>query len=369
MTPEKARARAIRVAETLDKAAKTVNIDFIGGYGALVQKGFTPGSRVLIDAIPTALSSTDRVCSCVNIASTKAGINVDAARIMGRVVNETADYTAHKNGIACARLVTFANAPDDNPFMAGAYHGVSEPETTVNVGISGPGVIREVVERSNDRDFRALFEVIKQTAFKITRVGELIGREVAKRLAVKFNIVDLSLAPTPRKGDSIADIIEAMGIEYCGAPGSTAALALLTDAVKKGGSMAASMVGGLSGAFIPVSEDAGMVEAAMANALSIEKLEAMTSVSSVGLDMIAIPGDTSPETISAIMLDTMAIGVLNNKPAGVRLIPVPGKTVGDVVEFGGLFGATVIMPISRFNSSYFVKRNGQIPPPISSLRS
>jgi uncharacterized protein (UPF0210 family) len=289
--------------------------------------------------------------------------------MMGRVVNETADHTASKDGVACARLVTFANAPDDNPFMAGAYHGVSEPETTVNVGISGPGVIREVVERNSDRDFRSLSEVIKQTAFKITRIGELIGREVAKRLGVKFNIIDLSLAPTPKSGDSIANIIEAMGIEYCGAPGSTAALALLTDAVKKGGSMAASFVGGLSGAFIPVSEDAGMVAAARAQALSIEKLEAMTSVSSVGLDMIAIPGDTTPETIAAIILDEMAIGVLNNKPAGVRLIPVPGKKAGDFVEFGGLFGTTVVMSVSRFTSTRFVKRNGQIPPPISSLRS
>lgn len=359
--------RATMFAETLDDAAESVNIDFIGGFGALVQKGWTKGESVLIDSIPAALSGTERVCSCVNIATTRAGINADAAQKMGHVIKQTAELTSEKHGIGCAKLVTFANAPEDNPFMAGAFHGVGETETTINVGISGPGVVRAVVEKAEGLDFRGLTDLIKRASFKVARVGELIGREMASRLGAKFGSVDLSLAPTPQEGDSIAGIIEAMGIEYCGAPGSTAALALLTDAVKKGGAMAASSVGGLSGAFIPVSEDSGMRDAVSAGALTIEKLEAMTSVCSVGLDMIAIPGDTKPETISGIILDEMAIGVINNKPAGVRLIPVPNARVGDTVKFGGLFGEATIMPVSTFSSAGFIKRGGQIPAPILSL--
>ncbi|MEM4250796.1 MAG: PFL family protein [Candidatus Bathyarchaeia archaeon] len=359
--------RATMLAETFDDAAESVDIDFIGGFGALVQKGWTKGDSILIDSIPVSLSQTERVCSCVNIATTKAGINVDAAWKMGQVIKETSELTADRNGIGCAKLVTFANAPEDNPFMAGAYHGVGETETTINVGISGPGVVRAVVEEAEGLDFRGLTDMIKRASFKVARVGELIGREMASRLGAKFGSVDLSLAPTPQEGDSIADIIEAMGVEYCGAPGSTAALALLTDAVKKGGVMAASSVGGLSGAFIPVSEDSGMRDAVSAKALTIEKLEAMTSVCSVGLDMIAIPGDTLPETISAIILDEVAIGVVNNKPAGVRLIPVPGSRVGDTVRFGGLFGETKVMAVSTFSPARFVRRGGQIPAPILSL--
>jgi uncharacterized protein len=368
LTQEEAINRAVMLAQTLDDAAESVNVDFIGGFGALVEKGLNKGGAVLIDSIPRALSQTERVCSCVNIATTKAGINVDAAQKMGRVIKETAELTAERHGIGCAKLVTFANAPGDNPFMAGAFHGVSEADTTINVGISGPGVIRGVVEEAKDLDFRGLVDLIKRSSFKVARVGELIGREMAKRVDAKFGSVDLSLAPTPQEGDSIADIIEAMGIEYCGAPGSTAALALLTDAIKKGGAMAVSSVGGLSGAFIPVSEDSGMKAAALAGALRIEKLEAMTSVCSVGLDMIAIPGDTEAETISATILDEMAIGVINNKPAGVRLIPIPGCKAGETAKFGGLFGEAVVMPISTFSSAKFVKRGGQIPAPFLSLR-
>jgi uncharacterized protein (UPF0210 family) len=368
ITEVEAIERATMLAETLEEAAKKVNIDFVGGFGALVQKGTTKGESVLIDSIPRALSRTERVCSCVNIATTKAGINVDAARKMGQIVKETAELTALQHGVGCAKLVTFANAPEDNPFMAGAFHGVGETEATVNVGISGPGVIRAVVEEAEGLDFRDLFDLIKRSSFKLARVGELMGREMAQRLGVKFGSVDLSLAPTPKEGDSIADIIEAMGIEYCGAPGSTAALALLTDAVKKGGVMGASSVGGLSGAFIPVSEDSGMKDAAAAGVLTIEKLEAMTSVCSVGLDMIAIPGDVEAETISALIMDEMAIGVVNDKPAGVRLIPVPNGRVGDTVKFGGLLGETIIMPISTFSSARFVRRGGQIPAPILSLK-
>ncbi|MEM2225849.1 MAG: PFL family protein [Candidatus Bathyarchaeia archaeon] len=365
---EEAVELAVELARALDEGAGRAGVDFIGGYGALVQKGCTRADSVLMRSIPKALSSTERVCSCVNIASTRAGINVDAAKAMGEIVLETARATADENGIGCCKLAAFANAPEDNPFMAGAYHGLGEPESVVNVGISGPAVIRAAVEQSQGEDFRALAERIKRTAFKITRVGELVGREMAKRLGVRFGIVDLSLAPTPEAGESVADIIEAMGIESCGAPGSTAALALLTDAVKKGGAMATSFVGGLSGAFIPVSEDAGMKDALRAGSLTLEKLEAMTSVCSVGLDMIAIPGDTPPETISAIIMDGMAIGVVNDKPIGVRLIPVPGKRAGDAVEFGGLFGSAIVMPVSRFSPSKFIGRGGQIPSPISSLR-
>ena len=367
LTPAEATNRAVMLAQTLEEATAHVNIDFIGGFGALVQKGLNKGGAILIDSIPRALSVTERVCSCVNIATTKTGINVDAAQKMGKVIKETAELTADRHGIGCAKLVTFANAPGDNPFMAGAFHGVGEPDTIINVGISGPGVIRAVVEEAKDLDFRGLADLIKRSAFKVARVGELIGMEMAKRLEARFGSVDLSLAPTPQEGDSIADIIEAMGIEYCGAPGSTAALAILTDAIKKGGAMAVSSVGGLSGAFIPVSEDSGMKDAVLAKALTIEKLEAMTSVCSVGLDMIAIPGDTKAETISATILDEMAIGVVNNKPTGVRLIPVPNGKVGETVKFGGLFGEAVIMPISTFSSARFVRRGGQIPAPFLSL--
>lgn len=367
LTPDEAVSRAIGIAETLNRAAEKVGVDYLGGYGAIVQKGWTGGDIALINSIPKALSSTERVCSCVNIAESRTGINVDAALKMGEVIHETAELTKSRNGVGCAKLGVYINAPPDTPFMPGAYHGVGEAEATLNVGISGPGVIRVIVEKSEDLDFRALAEKIKRASFKITRVGELIGREVAKRLNAKFGIVDLSLAPTPAEGESIANIIEAMGIDYCGAPGSTAALALLTDAVKKGGSMATSFVGGMSGAFIPVSEDSGMVEAAEKGALSIEKLEAMTSVCSVGLDMVTIPGDTSVETIAAIILDEMAIGMINNKPLGVRIIPVPGKKAGDHVDFGGLLGSSVVMPVNRFSSARFVRRGGQIPSPIRSL--
>ncbi len=358
---------ALTIAKTLDRAAEKVGVDYIGGYSAFVQKGFTNGDVALIDSIPDALSKTDRVCSCVNIAETKSGINVDAALMMGEVIKKTAKLTENKNGLGCTKLGVYVNAPSDTPFMPGAYHGVGESEATINVGISGPGIIRVIVEKSDNLNFRDLAEKIKRTSFKITRVGELIGQEVAKRLNVKFGIVDLSLAPTPSKGESIAEIIEAMGLEYCGIPGSTAALALLTDAVKKGGSMATSFVGGMSGAFIPLSEDSCMVKAAQKGALSIEKLEAMTSVCSVGLDMVTIPGDTSSETIAAIILDEMAIGLVNNKPLGVRLIPVPGKKSGDNVDFGGLLGSSVVIPVSPFSSSKFIKRGGQFPSTIRSL--
>jgi uncharacterized protein (UPF0210 family) len=364
---EEAETRAIELAETLNRAAAKIGVDYIGGYGAIVQKGWTAGDISLIGSIPRALSTTERVCSCVNIAATRAGINVDAALKMGEVIRKTADLTKGRSGLGCTKLGVYVNAPADTPFMPGAYHGVGEAEATLNVGISGPGVIRVITEKSDDLDFRALAEKIKRASFKITRVGELVGREVAKRLNVKFGIVDLSLAPTPAIGESIAAIIEAMGIDQCGAPGSTAALALLTDAVKKGGSMATSFVGGMSGAFIPVSEDSGMVKAAEAGVLSIEKLEAMTSVCSVGLDMVTIPGDTSVETISAIILDEMAIGMINNKPLGVRIIPVPGKKAGDRVDFGGLLGSSIVMPVSRVGSVKFVRRGGQFPSPIRSL--
>jgi hypothetical protein len=356
------------IARAMDKAAAELGIDFIGGFSALVQKGFTKGDINLLNSIPEALSSTQKVCSSVNAASSKAGINMDAVRAMGRIIKQTAALTADEDGIGCAKLVVFANAVEDNPFMAGAFHGPGEPETVVNVGISGPGVVNTVVRRlPKDADFGELSEAIKRMAFKITRAGELIGREAARRLGVSFGIIDLSLAPTPAVGDSIANILEAMGLERCGAPGTTAALALLNDAVKKGGAMATSYVGGLSGAFIPVSEDAGMIRAAAEGALTLEKLEAMTCVCSVGLDMIAIPGNTSEQTISAIIADEMAIGVINKKTTAVRIIPAPGKKAGDFVEFGGLLGRAPIMPVNKFDSSAFVKRGGQIPPPIQSL--
>ncbi len=355
------------LARTLDRAAGELGIDFIGGYSALVHKGATPGETKLIESIPEALSSTAKVCSSVNLATTKAGINMDAVYQMAQVIKKAAALTADRHGIACAKLVVFANAPEDNPFMAGAFHGGGEGEAAINIGISGPGVVKAAVERLPDCDFRTLAEEIKRVAFKITRVGELIGRKVSERLGIPFGIVDLSLAPTPTVGDSVANILEAMGLERCGAPGTTAALALLNDAVKKGGAMASSSIGGLSGAFIPVSEDAGMIAAVQAGALSIEKLEAMTSVCSVGLDMIAIPGDTSAETIAAIIADEMAIGMINNKTTAVRIIPVPGKTVGDQVDFGGLLGSAPIMPVRSFSPERFVRRGGRIPAPLQAL--
>lgn len=357
----------VELAKGLDEVAVIVGVDFIGGYTALVHKGITPGDEALIKSIPKAISSTEHVCSSVNIASTKTGINVDAAILMSRVIKDLSKLT--KNGIGNAKLVTFANAPEDNPFMAGGFHGVGEPECTINVGISGPGVIKAVVERSDGLNFRELSEAIKRVAFKITRAGELIGREMAKELGVNFGIVDLSIAPAPFPGESVAEIIESMGISSCGSHGSTLALALLVDAVKKGGAMASSFVGGLSGAFIPVSEDLGMLRAVRRGSIGLDKLEAMTSVCSSGLDMIAIPGDTPSETIAAIILDEMAIGVFTNKSVGVRIIPVPGAKPGDEVEFGGLFGRTIVMDVKPYSSSKFVLRGGQIPPPITSLRN
>jgi uncharacterized protein (UPF0210 family) len=349
------------IAKAMDRAANRLNVDFIGGYSALVQKGFTIGNKALIDSIPEALASTEKICSSVNVATTKSGINMDAVLKMGTIIKEAAD----RGPYTCARLATFANAPPDNPFMAGAFHGPGEPESVINVGISGPGVIRAVVERMNDADLGSLAEVIKRSAFKITRVGELIGREMARRLNVEFGIVDLSLAPTPARGDSVANILESMGLEKCGAYGTTAALAMLTDAVKKGGIMASSKVGGLSGAFIPVSEDAGMVDAIKSGAMGLEKLEAMTAVCSVGLDMVCIPADTPAETIAGIIADECAIGVVNDKTTGVRIIPI-GKE-GDWVDFGGLLGAAPVLPIKSFSSAKFVRRGGNIPAPILSL--
>lgn len=358
-----------RVAEALDRAAKEIGIDFIGGFSALVEKGTTPGDERLIASIPNALSSTQKVCSSINVASTKAGINMDAVFQMARVIKEAAEKTAEQDGIACAKLVVFANIPEDNPFMAGAYHGFGEPDKVVNVGISGPGVVRAALAKYPDADLNKVAEVIKQTAFKITRMGELIGREASAALGVKAGIVDLSLAPTPTPGDSVAQIIETIGIERCGAPGTTAALALLNDAVKKGGAMATSSTGGLSGAFIPVSEDLGMIEAAQVGALSLEKLEAMTAVCSVGLDMIVIPGDTTAETIAGIIADQMAIAVINKKAAGVRIIPAPGKTQGDEATYGDLLGFAPVMGVSKFSCEGFVRRGGRIPAPLQSLNN
>ncbi len=351
----------------LDRVAAELGIDFIGGFSALVHKGATPGATTLISSIPEALAATAKVCSSVNVATTKAGINMDAILQMAQVIKETAARTADRNGIGCAKLVVFANTPEDNPFMAGAFHGIGEPEAVINIGISGPGVVKAAVERLPDADFRNLVEEIKRVAFKITRAGELIGRKVSGELNVPFGIVDLSLAPTPAVGDSVANILEAMGLERCGCPGTTAALAILNDAVKKGGAMASSAIGGLSGAFIPVSEDAGMIAAVQAGALSLEKLEAMTCVCSVGLDMIAVPGETTVETIAAIIADEMAIGVINNKTTAVRIIPVPGKTVGDMIEFGGLLGTAPIMPVKNFSPAKFVRRGGHIPAPFQAL--
>ncbi|HIE13581.1 MAG TPA: PFL family protein [Desulfotomaculum sp.] len=355
-------------ARTLEDAASAVGVNFIGGFAALVHKGVTRSDRLLIESLPAALSETERVCAAVNVATTKAGINMDAVALMGRVVKETAARTADRDGIGCTRLVVFANAPEDNPFMAGAFHGVGEPECVVNVGVSGPGVVKRAVEKMpRNADMGLLSEKIKKMAFKITRMGEFVGREAARRLGVPFGIVDLSLAPTPAVGDSVAEIIEAMGLERCGGPGTTAALALLNDAVKKGGAMASAYVGGLSGAFIPVSEDAGMVRAVAAGALSLEKLEAMTSICSVGLDMIAVPGDTPAETIAAIIADEASIGVVNHKTTAVRIIPAPGKKPGDRVEFGGLLGGAPVMAVSRFSPAGFIARGGRIPAPVQSL--
>ena len=359
----------VPVAETLDRAAKEVGVNFIGGFSALVDKGFTHGDRVLINSIPQAMATTDVVCSSVNLGSTKAGINMDCVREMGEVIKRTAELTRDRDAIGCAKLVVFANAPSDNPFMAGAFHGVNEAEKVVSVGVSGPGVVKHALEELKGADFTEVAETIKKTAFKITRVGQLVAREASKRLGVPFGIIDLSLAPTPAVGDSVANVLEEMGIERCGAPGTTAALALLNDAVKKGGLMASSHVGGLSGAFIPVSEDEGMIAAVQADALHLDKLEAMTCVCSVGLDMIAVPGDTSASTISAIIADEAAIGVVNTKTTAVRIIPAMGKEIGEMVEFGGLLGAAPVMPVHGFSSEEFISRGGRIPAPMHSLKN
>ncbi len=359
----------VSVAQALDRAAKEVGVNFIGGFSALVQKGSTRSDIVLMDSIPEALAITEHVCSSVNVGSTKAGINMDAIRHIGELIKRTAYLTRDRDSIGCAKFVVFTNAPDDNPFMAGAFHGVSEHDTVINVGVSGPGVVNKALESCKDADFEELCETIKKIAFKITRVGQLVAKEASKRLDVPFGIIDLSLAPTPAVGDSIAEILEAMGLEYVGAPGTTAALALLNDQVKKGGAMASSYVGGLSGAFIPVSEDQGMIKAVQAGALTIEKLEAMSCVCSVGLDMIAIPGDTKATTISGIIADEMAIGMINQKTTAVRIIPVEGKKVGEMVEFGGLLGYAPIMPVNNFNCDKFVNRKGRIPAPIHSFKN
>eukprot|EP00825_Cyclidium_porcatum_P003677 TRINITY_DN11706_c0_g1_i2.p2 TRINITY_DN11706_c0_g1~~TRINITY_DN11706_c0_g1_i2.p2 ORF type:complete len:456 (-),score=16.11 TRINITY_DN11706_c0_g1_i2:452-1819(-) len=359
----------VAFAETLDRAASAVGVNFIGGFTALVHKGYTVGDEKLIRSIPEALAVTERVCSSVNVATTRAGINMDAVRQMGEIIVQAAQRTADRDGFGCAKLVVFANATEDNPFMAGAFHGVGEPECVINVGVSGPGVVKSALEKVKGADFGVVADTIKRTAFKITRMGQLVAQEASRRLGVPFGIVDLSLAPTPAIGDSVAHILEEMGLERCGAAGSTAALALLNDAVKKGGTMASSYVGGLSGAFIPVSEDAGMIQAAEEGVLSIEKLEAMTAVCSVGLDMIAIPGDTPAETIAAIIADEAAIGVINSKTTAVRLIPVPGKGVGESVEFGGLLGRAPIIPVTKLDSKAFIARGGRIPAPIQGLRN
>jgi uncharacterized protein (UPF0210 family) len=359
----------VEFAKTLDQAAKEVGVNFIGGFSALVHKGYSASDEKLIASIPEALDVTERVCASVNLATTRTGINMNAVRQMGRIIKETAERTADRDGLGCAKLVVFANVPEDNPFMAGAFHGVGEPECVINVGISGPGTIKSALERVKGADFDTVAETIKKTAFKITRMGQLVAQEASRRLNVPFGIVDLSLAPTPAVGDSVAHILEEMGLESCGTHGTTAALALLNDAVKKGGIMASSHVGGLSGAFIPVSEDAGMIDAVARGSLSIEKLEAMTCVCSVGLDMIAVPGDTPAETLSAIIADEMAIGVINNKTTAVRIIPAPGKKVGDCVEFGGLLGMAPVMRVSQFSSKEFINRGGRIPAPIHSQRN
>lgn len=357
------------IARTLERAACEVGVNFIGGFSALVHKGYTPGDRALIQSIPEALATTEHVCASVNVGTTRAGINMDAVAQMGQIIKQAAALTAERDALGCAKLVVFANAVEDNPFMAGAFHGVGEPDVVINVGVSGPGVMKVALEAVKGQPFDAVAETIKKTAFQITRMGQLVAREASRRLNVPFGIVDLSLAPTPERGDSVAHILEEIGVSVCGAPGTTAALMMLNDAVKKGGVMASSHVGGLSGAFIPVSEDAGMIDAVACGALSLEKLEAMTCVCSVGLDMIAIPGDTSAQTIAGIIADEAAIGVINQKTTAVRVIPVPGKTVGDVVEFGGLLGHAPIIPVSRFDSDAFIARGGRIPAPLNSLKN
>ena len=359
----------VTIAKTLDRAAKTVGVNFLGGYSALVSKGMTKADEYLIRSIPEALATTDFVCSSVNVGSTKCGIDMDAVRLLGDVILQAAELTKENDSLGCAKLVVFCNAPDDNPFMAGAFHGVTEGDAVINVGVSGPGVVKAALEQVRGENFEVLCETIKKTAFKITRVGQLVAQEASKRLGVPFGIVDLSLAPTPAIGDSVADILCEIGLEYAGAPGTTAALALLNDQVKKGGVMASSYVGGLSGAFIPVSEDQGMIDAVKAGALTIEKLEAMTCVCSVGLDMIAIPGDTKATTISGIIADEMAIGMVNQKTTAVRVIPVIGKKVGETVEFGGLLGYAPIMPVNSFSCDAFVNRKGRIPAPIHSFKN
>ena len=359
----------VSIAKTLDRAAKTIGVNFIGGYSALVCKGMTPAEELLIRSIPQALAVTERVCSSVNVGSTKTGINMDAVKLMGEIVLETAEASKEQDSLGCAKLVVFCNAPDDNPFMAGAFHGVTEADCIINVGVSGPGVVKTALESVRGADFQTLCEMIKRTAFKVTRVGQLVAQEASRRLNVPFGIVDLSLAPTPAIGDSVAEILEEIGLERVGAPGTTAALALLNDQVKKGGVMAAQAVGGLSGAFIPVSEDQGMIDSVNLGALTLEKLEAMTCVCSVGLDMIAIPGDTKASTIAGIIADESAIGMINQKTTAVRVIPVIGKGVGETVEFGGLLGYAPIMPVNQFSCEAFVERGGRIPAPIHSFKN
>ena len=365
----KSEADFVKLAKSLDKAAKEVGVNFLGGYSALVSKGSTKADELLMKSIPEALASTDFVCSSINLGSTRTGINMNAVRLMGETIHKTAELTADRDSLGCAKLVVFCNAPDDNPFMAGAFHGVTEADRIINVGVSGPGVVKYALEKVRGESFEVLCETIKKTAFKVTRVGQLVAKEASEKLGVPFGIVDLSLAPTPAIGDSVADILCEIGLEKAGAPGTTAALALLNDQVKKGGVMASSYVGGLSGAFIPVSEDQGMIDAASCGALTLEKLEAMTCVCSVGLDMIAVPGDTSPATISGIIADEMAIGMVNAKTTAVRLIPVIGKNVGDKVEFGGLLGWAPVMPVNKYSCEAFISREGRIPAPIHSFKN
>ncbi|MDD6183015.1 MAG: PFL family protein [Lachnospiraceae bacterium] len=359
----------VTIAKTLDNAARAVGVNFIGGYSALVSKGMTKSDELLIRSIPQALAQTEYICSSVNVGSTKTGINMDAVKLMGEIILEAAEYTKENDSLGCAKLVVLCNAPDDNPFMAGAFHGVTEADAIINVGVSGPGVVKTALEKVLGENFEVLCETIKKTAFKVTRVGQLVAQEASRKLGIPFGIIDLSLAPTPAIGDSVAGILEEIGLEYAGAPGTTAALALLNDQVKKGGVMASSYVGGLSGAFIPVSEDQGMIDAVTANALTLEKLEAMTCVCSVGLDMIAIPGDTKATTISGIIADEMAIGMVNQKTTAVRIIPVIGKGVGETVEFGGLLGYAPIMPVNQYSCDAFVNRGGRIPAPIHSFKN
>ena len=359
----------VKFAHTLERAAQTIGVNFVGGYSALVHKGFGPGDYALIQSIPEALSETEHVCSSVNIGSTKTGLNMDAVAMMGKIVRRTAEITADRDCIGAAKLVVFCNAPEDNPFMAGAFHGPGEPDCVINVGVSGPGVVSAAIHKAGNCDIAELAETVKRTAFKITRVGQLVANEAARRLSVPFGIVDLSLAPTPAVGDSVARILEEMGLERCGAPGTTACLALLNDAVKKGGVMASSHVGGLSGAFIPVSEDEGMIEAARCGALTIEKLEAMTAVCSVGLDMIVVPGDITPEAISGVIADEAAIGMVNSKTTAIRLIPAIGKKVGEELSFGGLLGSGPVMPVNSCSPAKFISRGGRLPAPLQSLKN